>query len=103
MYGQLGQKQPIKWLSGSPAAAPAHGELPLGLATGLAGELLLLARIGLAAVQEQVVKEALSNGIRSLLSVRRDLDFLGGQYSVLAPCWLRWKICWSIKTWLFAR
>ncbi|RYU77921.1 glycoside hydrolase family protein [Hymenobacter persicinus] len=74
----------VQWLSRHPAGQP------LGLA-GLAGELLLLIRVGLLPVHESAVKALVSRGVQSLLAVRQEVDFLAGHYSIfpdaVGPDW----------------
>ncbi|MCA8832862.1 hypothetical protein LF252_19700 [Hymenobacter sp. BT728] len=71
------------WLSAEPHAP----RLPLGLDDGLAAKLLVLLHIHKAGVTSQPIQQYVRYGIRLLLGVKREVDFLDQRYSVF-PDWL---------------
>lgn len=56
--------------------------LSLGLGDGLAGELLGLMHVYRAGIQHPQIKQRVREGVRYLLSVKRETDFLAGHYSI---------------------
>jgi len=65
-----------------PAPATAEQPLRLGLADGLAAELLVLIRAQQAGVAAPGLAARVAQGLRHLLALKRDVDFLEQQYAV---------------------
>jgi|GEM_PF-2126892 len=65
-----------------PGSGAEAGILALGLADGLAGELLVLMKLYQAGIQDPEIKESVREGILRILSVKREVDFLEKKYSI---------------------
>jgi len=70
------------WPEWPPQGAEAAPALSLGLADGLAAELFVLLRAHRAGVRHPNIEARVRQGLQRLLRLRRDVDFLAGQYSV---------------------
>lgn len=73
---------PLQALLAKPPASLAAEPLALGLAEGLAAELLLLLKLHKAGLRHASLVARIRAGISQLLAVRHPVDFLEGHYSV---------------------
>jgi hypothetical protein len=73
---------PLQALLARQPAPPATEPLALGLAEGLAAELLLLLKLHKAGLRHASIVARIRAGISQLLAVRHPVDFLEGHYSV---------------------